>query len=106
MELTYHESSAANAFAALGHEARLSVFRLLVRAGENGMIIRDIQKHLSLPPSTLSHHVKTLVGAGLVVQERQGSHVFNKPNFDVLTSTLRFLVEECCVGVELQIKAA
>lgn len=101
-----NESSAAQAFAALGHEARLSVFRLLVRAGEEGLIIRDIQHHLSLPPSTLAHHVRTLVNAGLVLQERQGSQVVNKPNFDVLTGTLRFLVEECCAGVELQIKAA
>lgn len=98
--------SAARALSALGHDARLAVFRLLVRSGENGLNVSDIGEHVAIPPSTLAHHLKTLVAADLVVQERHGNQIINKPNFDTLTGTLRFLTEECCMGVELSIKAA
>lgn len=98
--------AAAQALSALGHEARLAVFRLLVRSGENGLNVSDIGDHVAIPASTLAHHLKTLVTAGLVVQERHGNQILNKPNFDTLTGTLFFLTEECCQGVELSIKAA
>jgi DNA-binding transcriptional ArsR family regulator len=55
----------------LGHEARLDVYRLLVRAGEDGLIVGDIAAHTKLPLSTLAHHLRTLVLAGLVTQERR-----------------------------------
>lgn len=97
---------AAMVFDALGHEARLLVFRLLVRAGDDGLIVSEIQKHLQLPPSTLAHHLKSLVNSGLATQERVGNQIVNRPNFDVLTHTLRFLLEECCEGVGLSVQAA
>lgn len=94
-------ASTARALAALGHEARLNVYRLLVRAGEDGLIVSDIATHTKLPLSTLSHHLRTLVSAGLVTQERQGREVVNRADFTAIASVLTFLTAECCEGVSL-----
>jgi len=95
------EANIASCLAALGHEARLKVFRLLVKAGEEGLTVAQVIAHLDLAPSTLAHHLRALVGAGLVVQERQGREVRNRVDFGRVRATVGFLTEECCVGVEL-----
>ena len=64
------QASTALALAALGHDTRLGIFRLLVRAGHDGMNVGDIGQHPSMAPSTLAHHLGTLVEAGLVKPER------------------------------------
>ena len=92
-------NSIARALAALGHDARLDVFRLLVRAGDAGLIVNDIAAHTKLPLSTLSHHLRTLVSAGLVTQNRQGREVVNRANFAAMTSVVTFLTADCCKGV-------
>jgi ArsR family transcriptional regulator len=89
----------ARALAALGHDVRLSIFRLLVRAGAEGLRVGDIGAHLGLAPSTLAHHLSTLVDAGLVKQEKQGREVFNRVDFPAMHSVLDFLTSECCAGV-------
>jgi DNA-binding transcriptional ArsR family regulator len=92
----------ARALAALGHDARLSIFRLLVKAGEPGLRVSDIGDHLGLAPSTLAHHLSTLVEAGLVVQDRQGREVFNKLDYPAMERLLAFLSAECCSGVAIR----
>ncbi|QBF32121.1 helix-turn-helix transcriptional regulator [Thalassococcus sp. S3] len=92
-------ASTSRALAALGHEARLSIYRLLVRAGADGLIVGDIADHTGLPLSTLAHHLRQLVSAGLVVQEKRGREVVNRADYDAMNRTLRFLTEECCKGV-------
>ncbi len=92
----------ARALAALGHDARLSIFRLLVKAGEDGLRVGDIGDHLGLAPSTLAHHLSTLVGAGLVLQDRQGREVFNRVDFPAMRGLVGFLTSECCAGVAVQ----
>jgi ArsR family transcriptional regulator, arsenate/arsenite/antimonite-responsive transcriptional repressor len=47
----------------------------------------------------LAHHLRTLVLAGLVVQERRGRETYNRPDFDVMAATTAFLTDECCAGV-------
>ncbi|WP_319773453.1 metalloregulator ArsR/SmtB family transcription factor [Breoghania sp.] len=94
-------SSTAKALAALGHEARLDIFRLLVRAGDDGLIVADIAANTSLPLSTLAHHLRTLVNAGLVKQERRGREIVNRADYEALNGALRYLTEECCKGVPL-----
>ncbi len=94
-------SSTALSLAALGHETRLTIFRLLVRAGNDGLNIGDIGEHLGMAASTLAYHLKTLVDAGLVTQERQGRQIINRVDFDVMHQTLSFLTAECCTGVTL-----
>ncbi|WP_322894309.1 MULTISPECIES: metalloregulator ArsR/SmtB family transcription factor [unclassified Yoonia] len=89
----------ATALAALGHDARLSIFRLLVKAGPEGLRVGEIGEHLGLPASTLAHHLSMLTGAGLVVQNKQGREVFNSVDFDAMNRLVGFLTSECCSGV-------
>ncbi len=90
----------ARSLAALGHEARLGIYRLLVRAGRDGLNVGEIGEHLEMAPSTLAHHLRALVDAGLVVQERRGREVFNRADYDAMQRTLSFLTAECCAGVK------
>jgi len=91
----------ARALAALGHEARLAIYRLLVRAGEDGLNVGEIAAHLQMPASTLAHHLSTLVAASLVIQERQGREVVNRADYEVMRRTVGFLTDKCCSGVSL-----
>lgn len=99
------EQQAAKSMAALGHPLRLSLFRLLVRAGRQGLNFGEIQRHLDIPASTLTHHLSTLVQAGLVNQERLGREVISRADFARVRETLEFLTAECCTGVALQDEA-
>lgn len=94
-----NDERAATSLAALGHEARLKVFRLLVRAGPGGLNVGEIGHHLAIPPSTLKHHLTALVNAGLVEQRREGREVVNRAVFAALHDVLAYVQEECCVGV-------
>ena len=94
----------ARALAALGHDARLAIFRLLVKTGHDGLRVGDIAQHLNLAPSTLAHHLAALVDAGLVVQDKQGREVFNKADYNVVEALAQFLLAECCEGIEINTK--
>ncbi|MBZ8135480.1 helix-turn-helix transcriptional regulator [Afifella sp. IM 167] len=94
-------TTAARALAALGHEARLDIFRLLVRAGADGLIVGDIAGHTGLAASTLAHHLRALVAAGLVTQERRGREIVCRADYAAMDRTLEYLTGECCMGVEL-----
>ena len=92
----------ARALAALGHDARLAIFRLLVKAGDDGLRVSDIGEHLGLAPSTLAHHLSTLVDAGLVLQDKQGREVFSRVDFPAMHRLVDFLTSECCAGVAVR----
>jgi len=96
-----NDTNAAAALGALGHEARLRIFRLLVRAGPAGLNIGEIGRLIGLPASTLAHHLSALVQAGLVTQERRSRQVINRADFDVMSNVLAYVAEECCKGVSL-----
>lgn len=106
MKADIDNARAAKALSALGHEARLSLFRLLVRAGTEGLNVSDISDQLNLPPSTLAHHLRALVQAGLVVQEKRGREIVNRPDFDMMNATMMFVTEQCCTGADLRFDAA
>ncbi|MFW5835300.1 MAG: ArsR/SmtB family transcription factor [Pseudomonadota bacterium] len=95
------ETRAADALAALGNRTRLRLFRLLVRAGEAGLIVGEVQRHLDVPASTLAHHLQSLARAGLVTQERRGREVVCRADFEAMQSLLGFLTHACCAGVRL-----
>jgi DNA-binding transcriptional ArsR family regulator len=92
MDNSIHIKQVAIALNALGHEARLSLFKLLICAGDDGLKVGEIEGRLNLPASTLSFHLKALVLAGLVIQERRGREVFNRPNFAMMTKITEFLI--------------
>jgi DNA-binding transcriptional ArsR family regulator len=97
-----NDASAAAALAALGHEARLKVFRLLVRASPEGLSVGDVGRLLDIAPSTLAHHLGALVGAGLVAQTRQGRMVVNCADVGALRRVFDYIEAECCAGVACQ----
>lgn len=90
--------NAAKCLAELGNETRLSVFRLLVRAGPDGMVVGDIQRRLEIPASTLSHHLAHLSWAGLIEQNREGRNLRCRARHDVMHALVGFLTDECCIG--------
>jgi ArsR family transcriptional regulator len=92
-------TDAARALSALGHEARLDIFRLLVRAEPDGLNIGEIGRLVGAPPSTLAHHLGALVRAGLVSQEKQGREVINRARTDAMRRVFAFVEDECCRGV-------
>ncbi|MEH6675520.1 MULTISPECIES: ArsR/SmtB family transcription factor [unclassified Sulfitobacter] len=103
--MTAHQKT-ARALAALGHDTRLEIFRLLVRAGDDALTVGEIGAHLNAAPSTLAHHLGALVDAGLIIQRRDGRSVVNRVDFDAMRATLSFLTSECCTGVSLNKDAA
>ena len=88
--------SAAACCAELGNTTRLSIFRLLVKAGNEGLPAGDIQKHLGIPGSTLSHHVQRLVQAGLVHQRRDSRTLYCEPQISAIQELAAYLLSECC----------
>lgn len=93
-------NQAARCLEKLGNPIRLGIFRLLVRAGNEGLSVGEIQEHLGVPASTLSHHVSHLVNVGLVAQERQGRQLICRPDFKLMDGLIDFLTAECCMLVE------
>ena len=91
---------AAKCLSELGNPTRLAVFRLLVRAGDDGLTVGEIQKRLDVPASTLSHHLSHLVWAGLIVQERDGRTLHCKTQPGVMNELVGFLMDECCLGFD------
>ena len=88
---------AAARFAALGSEQRLQVLRILVRAGPAGLAIGTLGGRSGITGSTLTHHVKLLVAAGLVQQQRQGrSIICAAVAHGAVHDLSRFLLTECC----------
>jgi len=87
------------ALAALAHEHRLAVYRLLVQAGPEGLNAGTIATRVGLPPSSLSFHLQNLYRAGLVTQERRSRRLIYTADFEVMNSVIEYLTEKCCGGV-------
>ena len=83
---------------ALGNPTRLKIYRALVRAGDAGMSVGRLQDKLKIAPSTLSHHIKTLMVVGLINQVRDATTLVCHANYDVMRGLVEFLVAECCTG--------
>ncbi len=88
---------AVQALGALAQETRLSVFRLLVEAGPQGIAAGEIAAELDLPPATLSFHLAQLANTGLVRGRQEGRFIYYAPDFGVMNSLVGFLTENCCV---------
>jgi ArsR family transcriptional regulator, arsenate/arsenite/antimonite-responsive transcriptional repressor len=89
---------AARRLAELGNPTRLQIVRLLVQAGRDGLAIGELQGRLDVPASTLAFHLRGLVTAGLVEQERQGRSVRCTIDLRAINATLAFVKENCCAG--------
>src|SRR3546814_14862260 len=91
--------SAVEALGALAHDTRLSVFRMLVKAGPDGLIAGAIAQAANVPPSTMSHHLGILERAGLVESERESRLIHYRADYEGMRRLLAFLMEDCCQGV-------
>ncbi len=90
--------TAVEALSALAHGHRLAVFRLLVRAGTEGMPAGDIAREVGALPNTLSTHLTILGHAGLVRSRRDGRSIIYSADYDGMRALLGYLVDDCCAG--------
>jgi ArsR family transcriptional regulator len=90
--------SASNALAALGHETRLAIFRLLVEAGPQGVNAGLICDKLELAAATLSFHLGHLSRVGLIHGRQEGRFIFYVANYAAMDELLAFLTDNCCQG--------
>ena len=93
------ESTAVASLAALAQGMRLRVFRALVGAGPEGMTPGALAATLEVPASTLSFHLKELMRAGLVSQQRDGRNLIYRPSITQMNDLLAYLTAHCCHGV-------
>lgn len=89
---------AIDALAALAHQSRLAIFRLLVEAGPGGMPAGAIAEKLKLPAATLSFHLANLAHSGLVRGRQEGRFVIYSTDFDNMNALVAYLTENCCSG--------
>lgn len=90
--------SAIARLSALAHEGRLSAFRLLVRAGPQGLAAGELARRLDILPNTLSASLNVLSHAGLVDSRRDGRSIIYTARYDDMRELLAFLMEDCCAG--------
>ncbi|MCM2372306.1 ArsR/SmtB family transcription factor [Aporhodopirellula aestuarii] len=91
-------NEAVTALAALAQESRLEVFRLLSKLGAEGLPAGMIAEKVSIPPATLSFHLKELSHAGLVESRKEGRSVIYAINVKGVSCLMGFLTEDCCQG--------
>ena len=89
---------AVDALGALAHETRLSVFRMLVKSGPDGLTAGAIAENAGVPNSTMSHHLATLERAGLVQSERESRLIHYQTDYAAMRRLLGFLMQDCCNG--------
>src|SRR5690348_653468 len=88
------------ALAALAQETRLALFRLLVEKGPAGLPAGALAERLSVPPSSLSFHLKTLQHAGLITQRRLSRQLIYAADFAAMSALVGYLTENCCGGAD------
>lgn len=86
------------ALAALAQASRLEIFRALVQAGPAGLTPGVLSEQLSVAANTLSFHLKELMHAELVTQERAGRHLIYRAQFERMNAVLAYLTDNCCQG--------
>ncbi len=89
---------AVAALAALAHEGRLQVFRLLVQAGATGIAAGEIARRVGVPANTLSANLNVLGHAGLVESRREGRSIIYTAEIGRMADLLGYLMEDCCGG--------
>jgi len=89
---------AINSLAALAHNSRLEIYRLLVQKGPQGLAASAIAEKIGLPNATLSFHIKGLTHAGLVDARQDGRFIYYAANYAAMNALVGYLTENCCGG--------
>jgi DNA-binding transcriptional ArsR family regulator len=92
------DNDAVTCLAALAHDQRLAIFRLLVREGPSGLPAGEIAEAVEATPTGASFHLKELDRAGLIHATRVGRYIRYAVHFDKVCQLLTFLTEDCCQG--------
>ncbi len=103
---TMETLNAAELLAALGHESRLAIFRLLVEAGPDGVNASAIGEQLGMAPATLSFHLAHLSRVGLIAGERESRFIHYSANYATMDELIAFLTRNCCQGTACLPQAA
>lgn len=88
----------AQCFSNLGHQRRLEIIRLLIKAGPDGLTMGQIATHTKIPDSTLTHHVSLLERTGLIVRQQENQSIICAVNINLIRNLANFLLDECCVN--------
>ena len=91
-------TDAVKRLSALAQDARLEVFRLLVKAGPEGLAAGEIARALDTAPNTMSAQLLVLSNAGLVRARRDGRSIIYAIDFAAMSELLVFLTKDCCGG--------
>ena len=91
--------AAVTALAALAQETRLSIYRLLVEAGPEGVSAGRIGETLEVPGATLSFHLKELVRAGLISPRQERQFIYYAVDFECMAELMTYLTQNCCQGM-------
>jgi DNA-binding transcriptional ArsR family regulator len=86
------------ALAALAQPNRLHIFRSLVVKGSQGLTPALLAEQLGMPANTLSFHLKELMHADLISQERSGRNLIYRAQYDRMNAVLTYLSQNCCQG--------
>ena len=100
-----NEKAAVASLAALAQGMRLRIFRALIGAGPQGMTPGALSATLDVPASTLSFHLKELMHARLVSQQRDGRNLIYRPSIKQMNALLSYLTAHCCHGAACDIAA-
>jgi DNA-binding transcriptional ArsR family regulator len=92
--------NASESLAALAHETRLAIFRLLVQAGQEGVNAGLICEKLEIPAATLSFHLSHLSRTGLISGRQQGRFIFYAADYAAMDELLAYLTDNCCQGAQ------
>ncbi|PCD03805.1 transcriptional regulator [Sphingomonas spermidinifaciens] len=90
--------NAVSGLSALANAGRLSIFRMLVQAGREGVAAGEIARRLDVLPNTLSANLNILANAGLIENRREGRSVIYTARYEQMTELLEFLMQDCCAG--------
>lgn len=90
--------NASSLFEALSSAIRLDIFRLLVRYAPDGLVAGEIGRHLNLPATNLSFHLKSLTHSGLVSVEKEGRFLRYRASIPLMLDLIAFLTDNCCQG--------
>ncbi|MDR2015029.1 MAG: helix-turn-helix domain-containing protein [Azoarcus sp.] len=90
--------TATTIFEVLTSEARLAIFRLLVKYAPDGLVAGEISRMLDIPKTNLSFHLKTIIHSGLASMRREGRNTRYKANIPLMLETIAYLTAECCSG--------
>ena len=99
------EKIVIKALAALAQPNRLQVFRMLVVKGSDGLTPALLAEDLGIPSNTLSFHLKELMNADLISQERSGRNLIYRAQFDRMNAVLTYLSQNCCQGEACEVSS-